>query len=198
MKQPDQIQGIKDFLDKSIQAIDNMSKREIDSNLDQLDSILIRHYDKRYSYIYKKNTIQNQVRKMINIPEEGARLGGLKEDYKRLLNAMLDEINRLGLPGKNDVTIDSSGQVSSDPSKEEQPSQIEQQPQAQLREVLLKTMEDQMSSAQWEELKTLIRKVRKREEPRSRIFEKLRNYGLEECSSILANILTNPEIIDTL
>ncbi|MFP4622225.1 MAG: hypothetical protein ACLFM7_13010 [Bacteroidales bacterium] len=197
-----QIQGIKDFLEKSIETIDNMSKREIDSSLDQLDSVLLRHYNKRFSYIYKKQVIQNQVRKMMNIPEEGEKLKDLKKDYKRLLSIMLDEINRLGLPGKEDITIDPSGKVyqqlshGEQPSQKEQVSLEEQQPQVQLTDVLIKTMEDQMSSAQWEELKTLIRKVRNREEAKSRISEKLRSYGLEECLSILANILTNPEIID--
>ena len=189
MEQLDQIKGIRDFLEKSIETLDTMTKREIDSNLDQLDSILIRHYDKRYSYIYKKNTIQNQVRKMINMPEEGVKLGALREDYRRLLNAMHDEINRLGLPGKDDVRIDPSGKVYQQPPKKEQETQ------SQLADILLKTMEDQMSSAQWEELKSLIRKVKNREEPKSRISEKLRNYGIEECSSILANIIINPSML---
>ena len=62
----EQIQGIRDFLGKSIETIDKMSKREMDYSLDQLDSVLLRHYNKRFSYVYKKNAIQNQLRKMIN------------------------------------------------------------------------------------------------------------------------------------
>ncbi len=198
----DQIQGIKRFLEKSIETIDNMSKREMDSSLDQLDSVLLRHYNKRFSYVYKKHAIQNQVRKMMNMPEEGEKFKELKKDYKQLLSVMLDEINKLGLPGKDDITIDPSGKVYQQPSNEEkpsqkeQPSQEEQQPQVQLSDVLMKTMEDQMSAAQWEEFKALVRKVRNREEPKARMSEKLRSYGLEECSSILANVITNPGIID--
>jgi hypothetical protein len=197
-----QIEGIKGFLEKSIETIDNMSKREIDSSLDQLDSVLLRHYHKRYSYFYKKNAIQNQVRKMMNMPEEETKIKEVKNDYRRLLHAMLDEINRLGVPGEADIKIDPSGKVYQQrsteerPQKEAPPKQEEQPPKVQLADVLIKTMEDQMSSSQWEEFKTLIRKVRNREEPKSRISEKLRSYGLEECSSILASIIRHPGIIE--
>ncbi len=198
----EQIQGIRDFLEKSIETIDKMSKREMDYSLDQLDSVLLRHYNKRFSYVYKKNAIQNQLRKMINMPEEGEKFKELKKHYKQLLSVMLDEINKVGLPGEDDITIDPSGKVYQQPSHREQPSQKEQssqeeqQPKVQLADVLMKTMEDQMSSAQWEEFKALVRKVRNREEPKAKISETLRNYGLEECSSILANVITNPGIID--
>lgn len=189
METIDQIYGIKDFLEKSIQTIGHMNKREIDSNLDQLDSILMRHYKKGYSYIYKKNAIQNQIRKMIHMPEEAGKLGRLREDYKRLLTAMREEINSLGVPGRNDVKIDSYDKV-----HRERPQKARSSSEP-LTDAILKTIEDQMSSAQWKELINLMKKVKNREEPKFKIQEKFKNFGLEECSSILANIVTNPSVI---
>ncbi|EFZ37078.1 hypothetical protein HMPREF0663_11136 [Hoylesella oralis ATCC 33269] len=74
-------------------------------------------------------------------------------------------------------------------------TQSQQQTQQQIIEILIKALEDQLSITQLKEIKQIVEEERgDLEKAKPRLIDKIKSFGENVASNILANIITNPTI----
>lgn len=76
--------------------------------------------------------------------------------------------------------------------------QEQTQNQAQTVNVLESALKDSFAPYQLEELKEILKSDQSREDKRKSMMEKLKSFGSDVASGVLANILSNPEVISML
>jgi hypothetical protein len=73
--------------------------------------------------------------------------------------------------------------------------QEQTQNQAQTVNVLETALKDSFAPFQLEELKEILKSNQPREDKRKSLMEKLKSFGSDVASGVLANILSNPEVL---
>lgn len=76
--------------------------------------------------------------------------------------------------------------------------QEQTQNQTQAVNVLENTLKDSFAPYQLEELKEILKTDQPREDKRKSLMEKLKSFGSDVASGVMANILSNPEVISML
>lgn len=115
-------------------------------------------------------------------------------DLKALIDAVKDEITTVGLPHSSKVKASKSIQITNNLSQ----SQTQSQEQNVIVKVLLEAVKDELNGKQRKELLAISETAKSPEEAHKGIVEKLKEYGQSVSASIVANILTNPDVWATL
>lgn len=189
-----QIVEINGFLEKTLANLTSIGRDEFYSTTSTLDSILTRHYDAGFAYKQDLKTIRQHLGMLVSSkkdnPSIGFSLNDIKVWYKTLLESMKEEINILGLPQKEDVKIDKSIKI----SVNQQQSQDQKQIQKQFIEIFIDSIKNEITGKQLKELQEIIRGEPNVEKSKHRILEKLKEFGIDVCTNIVSNIITNPLI----
>jgi hypothetical protein len=184
----DQVNKIIDFIKLTLSELDRLNRNEVFSTTTTLDSILIRHYDKSVAYKQDLTSIRQGLGLLISSntdkPPIGFSLEDVKGWYITLLKAMISELELLGLPSTNDVKIDKSINVSVN----------QNQNQTQVVDLFLDAIRNEITGKQLTELKAIITNEPNIESAKSKLLSKLKDFGIDICSNIIANIITNPII----
>lgn len=101
-----------------------------------------------------------------------------------LINGFIEELNQLGLPepktkitnDKVSININQTQNVKIDFS------------------ILLKDIKDELTGKQFGELETILKENDEPETKKNKIVEKLKSFGSDVATNIIANILTNPQV----
>ena len=72
--------------------------------------------------------------------------------------------------------------------------QSQQQSQYQEIEILTKSLENVLSISQWKELKQVVKEEGDLEKAKPKLIDKIKSFGENVASNIVANIITNPAI----
>lgn len=108
--------------------------------------------------------------------------------YHNLLDTLITEITNLGLPSKNDIKLGQSFEVNVN-----QNQNVEQSLNNQIS-IVLETLKDDLKGKQFKELQDIAKAEPDIEKAKPKIIEKLKSFGESVCSNIIANIITNPTI----
>lgn len=104
---------------------------------------------------------------------------------------MVSEVKALGIPIKK-ANQDRSVNVTTNVS------QNQEQNQTVIVDILLEAIKDELTGRQRKEITEIVNESVTPEEARKTILEKLKDFGHDVSASIVANILTNPNVWNTL
>ena len=168
----------------------------IDSVTNSVGAILDRFYKK--DSVYKKkieklsndtNTVKNTI---FMFPKNSLGQNDYIESYKKetesLIDNMILEIERFGLPTTQDIKVDKSINVTNTLN------QNQQQTQNINLKFVLEVLRNELSGRQFKEIENIVTQENDPEIAKPKIIEKLNSFGASMLSSMLANILTNPAI----
>lgn len=115
-------------------------------------------------------------------------------DLKALIDAVKDEIATIGLPNSTKTQTTKGIQITNTLSQ----SQNQSQEQNVIVKILLEAIKDELTDKQRKELLSIAQAAKNSKEAHKSIMEKLKEYGESVSASIVANILTNPDVWATL
>lgn len=177
---------------KVIKLIENVYN-SIDSNdfleniasIDQILSVLDRHFNKdterrlKLKQIKKKLYDDKKLKKDIRYDEQ-------IKSYKVLLQYLVLEIQTVGLPSKNDISFDNQVNI-------ENRINVNQQQSVSI-EFYIGLLKDSFSESQLKELKDIVKEANTKETLKPKILQKIKDFGSDLSSNILASLISNPEI----
>jgi hypothetical protein len=185
-----QAQKILELINGTIKELPEMNRNKVFDATNTLDSILIRNYDKAVNYKQEVKTIQQNLGILISSNSDtnimGWNLQEIKGWLEGLLNSIKKEIEFIGLPSSKDVKIDKSVNINV--------TQNQQQSLNQNIQLFLDSIKNDLTGRQYNELVSVARSEKSPEKAKVKIIQKLEDFGLNVCASIIANIITNPTI----
>jgi hypothetical protein len=191
-----QAKEIQSFLETTLNDLQQLNRDSMFSTTNTLDSILIRHYDDKVAYKQELKSIRQPLGMLITSntdnPSMSWSLNDLKGWYRNLLESMIAEIKMLGLPSKKDIQIDKSVNVSVNQNQSQK--QKQEQTQEQILDIFLESIKDELTGKQYKEIQQIREDEPDIEKAKPKILHKLKEFGINVCASILANIVTNPAI----
>lgn len=115
-------------------------------------------------------------------------------DIRALIDAVKDEIASIGLPNTTKAKAHKDIQITNNLSQ----NQTQSQEQNVIVKILLEAVRDELTGKQRKELLAIAQEAKDPQEAHKSIMEKLKEYGESVSASIVANILTNPDVWATL
>ena len=116
----------------------------------------------------------------------GSNINARKEQAVKLVEGMVKEIERFGLPEQ--LTLEKEGVNINITQTQNQETKIN-------LSLIIETIQNELKGSELKELQKLIEdKETKVEEKKVKIVEKLKSFGNDVASNIVANILTNPAL----
>lgn len=192
----EQARGLISLLN-DIKAKLDEDKVKLRNALIQLNGVLERFYDpsdtqlstaeklKRYILILEK-------KKCDSIPSDPrCNLHDISEDTKTLIDAVVAEVNALGLPVRKNVN-DKSVNVSTTVTQNQEQHQNQQQDV--VVKILLEAAKDELNGKQRKELLEIVENTKDPKKAQNSIFAKLKEFGEDVAANIVANIMTNPQV----
>lgn len=179
-------------LEKIISEDTNLAPDKIGSRISSVVSVLQScNYDKDNSYIVQFRTMISDLRLIPGVWARGNYQTNeeLKYAFLNLVNKIIEDINIIGLP---------------EPKKEKTPAVInnhmsQTQNQSQTQEIaitiFLESIKDELTGRQIKEIKEIVEQEEDVNQAKPKIIEKLKSYGGDILSNIIANIITNPTIL---
>ena len=182
---------------KTIELIETVY-RSIDTNgfeenihsIDSIISILDRHFSKETERRVSLKRIKNQLIEEKAFNRKGFRYEGCIKSYKSLLQNLILEINIIGLPSKNDIKFDNQIKIENEINLSQQ--------QSTSIELDIGLLKDAFTESQFDALREIIKGEKNEETFKPKILEKLKEFGSDVSSNILASLITNPEILNQI
>lgn len=119
----------------------------------------------------------------------------IAEDTKTLCDSIIAEVKALGIPIRTSAT-DKSVNVNTTVTQSQEQKQNQQQDI--VVKILLEAAQDELTGKQRKELLAIAQETKDPKEARKGILSKLKEFGEDVSASIVANILTNPQIWQNL
>jgi hypothetical protein len=192
----DQRQNVLKLLSEIKVSLDTNNREEAYSSTSNVQSIFERFYSKDSQYIKDFGYIRQSLGYMVNAKSAktvyGKDLSEIKDIYRRLLDSLIKEIEILGIPSNNDIKIDKSVKVNVNQQQIQEQSQILQ------LSLFLEFIKDDITGKQYKDLIEIAKSEPSPEKAKPKIIEKLKSFGENVCSNIIANILTNPSIWNSM
>jgi hypothetical protein len=188
----EQTQQILKLLSDINNTLDLKNRDDFYSSTTNVQSILNRFYSKESPFFHDLKYVRNEAYTLLDIQCDETPLGvtlvRLKVLYHGILESLIKEIEKLGPPSNNDIKIDQSVNVNV--------NQNQSQEQVQITElsIFLESIKEDISGKQYKELLAIVRSESNPEIAKPKIIEKLKSFGENVCSNIVANIITNPTI----
>ena len=187
------------MVENYINLLKNKKSKLDDENLDFVawkGSTLItlgRIYDENSQNIKQMDDIKYEVNRFPLSVTIGSVTGGntynnlqqCTDRARAVLGAIIDELENAGFPPiveKNDrgthINVTQNQTVSLN--------------------LIISSIKDELTEPQLKEIKSILKSTDDGEEKKNKITNKLRDFGTDVASKILANVLTNPSILDTI
>lgn len=174
-------------LQKIISEETNLAPDKIGSRISSVVSVLQScNYDKDNSYIVQFKTMINDLCLIPGVWAKGNYKTNeeLKYAFLNLVNEIIEDINIIGLP---------------EPKTEKMPAVINvTQSQSQTQEIaitiFLDSIKDELTGRQIKEIREIVDHEDDINQAKPKIIEKLKSFGGDVLSNVIANIITNPTI----
>ncbi len=166
----------------------------------QLNGVLERFYDpqdtqlatadklKRYILILERKNCNSTSDPRCNIHD-------IAEDTKTLCDSIISEVKALGIPLRK---ADTDKSVNVNTTVTQSQEQKQNQHQDVIVKILIEAAKDELTGKQWKELLAVAQAAKSPEEAHKGIMERLKEFGANVSASIVANILTNPSVWNSL
>src|SRR5690606_36010560 len=108
-----------------------------------------------------------------------------------LIESFVSDINKFGLPSKDKLPEKTDGiNITVNQSQ----NQTQSQKQTVNIDIIIKALQEELTGKQLSEIQQIIDEEEKPETKQNRIVEKLKSFGKDIASNVIANILTNPAL----
>jgi len=187
-----QKENILNLLSEIKDKLDSMNREDVFSSTTSVKSILNRFYLNESPFLdeikyFREKAYAMVIDKTDKVPL-GPKLSELKNNYKRLLELIIKEIELLGIPTKDDLKLDKSIKVNVNQQQSQEQSQTSQ------LLVFFELIKDEITGKQYKELIQIVKSEKDSKFAKSKIIEKLKSFGENICTNIVTNILTNPSV----
>lgn len=163
----------------------------------QLNGVLERFYDPSDTQLSTADKLKRYIlilerKKCDSIPSDPrCNLHDISEDTKTLIDAVVAEVNALGLPVRKNVN-DKSVNVNTTVTQNQEQHQNQQQDV--VVKILLEAAKDELNGKQRKELLEIVENTKDPQKAQKSIFTKLKEFGEDVAANIVANIMTNPQV----
>lgn len=183
-----------------IKATVDENKVNLKNALIQLNGVLERFYDYKDTQLrtadnLKSNILILEKKKCNSTSDPRCNVHDIAEDTKVLIDSIIAEVKALGLPERK-TTLDKSVNVNTTVSQNQE--QHQSQKQNVIVEILLESVKDELTGKQWKELLAVAKDNEDPEKTRKSILDKIKSFGEDVASNIVANIVSNPEVWQSL
>lgn len=117
-------------------------------------------------------------------------------DSRYLIESIINEVSALGIPKHVKSIEDNSVNVNTTVSQNQEQSQ--NQHQDVIVNILLEAVKDELTGKQRKELLGVTKETTDPEEIRQNIFHKIKEFGEDVAANIVANIMMNPKVWQSL
>ena len=174
-------------------SLDSKDREEILMITGSVDSIITDYLHSSEALKHDLAKIRTNIGYLVNTKKDsfihGITLDNQKILLKKYLNTLINQISKLGIPD-NKGNIDNSIKLNISQNQ----SQEQKQSQKFILEIFIESIKDEINGKQLKELKAIVKEEKVPEKARNKIIDKLKTFGSDICSNILANIITNPNI----
>lgn len=166
----------------------------LDKNISALSSIVERFYSKSNPYQERVKYLtgaisQLKIFKRDNNPMYGFSTESIKNEMSDLIDNIIQEIDNIGLPD-NDLKIDKSINITNTLSQSQTQS-IE-------LNFVLDILKDELNGKQIKEIKEIIEGEEEISSKTEKLVNKLKSFGENVLASMVASLITNPNIFAQL
>lgn len=110
-----------------------------------------------------------------------------------LIKGLIEDLNNLGLPVTSNHNTPNVNLNISQQNTQFQTTNISIN-----LDILIEIIKDELKGSQIKELKAIIESSESQEEKKKSFFDKIKSFGADIASNILANLLTNPKIYEQI
>lgn len=189
-----------DFLSAILNEVDELDTKDLhqqcilvkqlleDNNFEE-ESSLAKSFNNCIYYInqfYHSQDNRNTV--------SGANLDEARIMVKKKINAIIQYVTSLGLPPSLTGTTPSQNDSSVIINNQLSQTQNQEQSQTMVFEALIKALRDDMSGKQLTELSDIAKSDEEVAVKKERFVEKIKSFGSDVASNVLAGLITNPEV----
>lgn len=181
-----------------IKATVDEDKVKLKNALVQLNGVLERFYDYKDTQLRTAENLKSYIlilekKKCNSTSDPRCNVHDIAEDTIVLIESIIAEVKALGLPDCK-VVNDKSVNINTTVTQ----SQKQSQQQSQEVNLLVDLLKDSLAPYQLEELKEVAKTDIPDSEKRKNLMEKILSFGSNVGASVLANILTNPAVYNSL
>ncbi len=165
-----------------------------------VQNLLERYYSKDNAFVKQANLLHQYISFLQTSKKDQYPLytrcntRDISFDLKALIDAVKDEITTVGLPSSAKAKAPKGIQITNNLSQ----SQSQSQEQNVIVKILLEAIKDELTGRQRKEIIEIVNNSKTPEEARKSILQKIKEYGENVSASIVANIMTNPDVWRTL
>ena len=192
----EQARGLVSLLN-DIKAKVDEDKVKLRNAVIQINGVLERFYDPSDTQLSTADKLKRYIlilerKKCDSIPSDPrCNLHDISEDTKTLIDAVVAEVNALGLPVRKNVN-DKSVNVNTTVTQNQEQHQNQQQDV--VVKILLEAAKDELNGKQRKELLEIVENTKDPKKAQKSIFTKLKEFGEDVAANIVANIMTNPQV----
>lgn len=183
-------------LEKIISEEEALKMNKIRTTMVSVMSLLQRNnYEKDSPYLLQIRQMVNKLHYPVNVDYIITRDEEEYEEQKylfcQLVNEIISEIKSVGLPEpkieKMSAVINNNNNMSQ--------TQNQSQTQEIAISIFLESIKDELTGRQMKEIKEIVEQEEDVNQAKPKIIEKLKSFGGDVLSNIIANIITNPTIL---
>ena len=192
----EQAQGLITLLNDIKLKVDE-NKVNLKNVLLQLNGILERFYDPQDTQLSAADKLKRYIcilerRGCDSIPSEPrCNIHDIAEDTKTLCDSIVAEVRALGIPTRK-TSNDNSVNVNTTVTQSQEQKQSQQQDV--VLSILLEAAKDELTGKQRKELLAIVEESKDPQKARKSIMTKLKEFGEDVATNIVANILTSPQV----
>jgi hypothetical protein len=165
----------------------------LDKVITSISSIIDRFYSKESPYRERVKFLTQQIsmfklHKKDKIPIYNFTVESAMKEMIDLIDNINNEINLLGIPQNSSLKIDKSVNITNTMS------QNQSQNQSIDVNVILDLLKNELTGKQYKEIEAIAQKEIEPKKALTKIIDKLKSFGEGVLASIVANIITNPNI----
>lgn len=182
----DENEKLLDLFDKYKNDLSKMNRDEVYEITSSVESIILRHFNADCAYKKDLGYIRKNLGMMIAFQNDeglgfidGQDLKSMKNMFSGLLENLSNEIRAIGIPKKNK---EKGNMVNANITQNQSFS------------LFFDSIKDEITGKQLRELKEIIANEPDLEKAKPKIIAKIKSFGSDICSNIIANIITNPAI----
>ena len=178
-------------LRKIISEETNLTPDKIESGMSSVISVLqMCNYNKDNEHISQIQRMKRDVKFFTNKNISGFKVyktfNELKDAFINLVEVLIEEINEMGLP---------EHKIEKSPGVSLTVTQHQNQTQEIAISIYLESIKDELTGRQMNEIKEILKDIKDISIAKPQVIEKLKSFGGDVLSNIIANIITNPTIL---
>ena len=181
-------------LRKIISEETNLTPDKIESGMSSVISVLqMCNYNKDNEHISQIQRMKRDVKFFTNKNISGFKVyktfNELKDAFINLVEVLIEEKNEMGLP---------EHKIEKSPGVSLTVTQHQNQTQEIAISIYLESIKDELTGRQMNEIKEILKEIKDIKDisiAKPQVIEKLKSFGGDVLSNIIANIITNPTIL---